>query len=177
MNKKYKYSFNNKFKMEKVTKHTRASKNGTAIICPKCKHVHIVDHFSWDALKCNHCNNIYSKDQFLIDNSLPSLAKNLRRKINFVLKVKNFIIIWEREPKQEIINKVKELLSEMPDYDLVQSVANCMKKLRKKFSVDIELIYYSIIKVVDKLYSDIEANDLPELRKQKLSKIKKVSKV
>ena len=46
---------------EKVTKQTRAGKYGKTIVCPECNKVAMVDHFSWSALGCQHCNTMIDK--------------------------------------------------------------------------------------------------------------------
>jgi len=46
---------------EKVNKHTRASRKGKEIICPKCGQTTRVYHFSWSALSCQHCNTMIDK--------------------------------------------------------------------------------------------------------------------
>tara|TARA_R110000868_G_scaffold322320_1_gene583247 strand:- start:763 stop:1056 length:294 start_codon:yes stop_codon:yes gene_type:complete len=38
-----------------VTKHTRAKRSGTILVCPKCNHKDTVYHFSWSALICQGC--------------------------------------------------------------------------------------------------------------------------
>ena len=38
-----------------VTKHTRAKRDGTILVCPKCKEGSIVYHFSWVAIVCLNC--------------------------------------------------------------------------------------------------------------------------
>ena len=45
----------------KVTKHTRATRNGKTIVCPECNKVATVYHFSWSALSCQHCNTMIDK--------------------------------------------------------------------------------------------------------------------
>jgi ribosomal protein S27E len=39
-----------------ITEKTRAKKGGTAIVCPVCKNVAVVHHFSWSELTCQNCN-------------------------------------------------------------------------------------------------------------------------
>jgi len=46
---------------EKVTKHTRASRNGKQITCPQCNTTTTVYHFSWSALGCQHCGTMVDK--------------------------------------------------------------------------------------------------------------------
>lgn len=55
----------------KVTKHTRAKKNGTIIICPNCHDKHTVYHFSWSALGCRNCSMIEKLDWILSDEVAP----------------------------------------------------------------------------------------------------------
>ena len=49
------------FVSEKVTKHTRASRNGKQITCPQCNTTTKVYHFSWSALGCQHCGSMVDK--------------------------------------------------------------------------------------------------------------------
>lgn len=51
--------------MKKVTKHTRAKKNGTVIYCPECNKGSKVYHFAWTALTCNHCDTMIEKLDWL----------------------------------------------------------------------------------------------------------------
>ena len=44
-----------------VTKHTRAKKDGTLLLCPKCKDTFSVYHFSWTALVCLNCGTSVNK--------------------------------------------------------------------------------------------------------------------
>jgi phage FluMu protein Com len=161
--------------VEKVTKYTRASKNGTAIFCPKCKSVFVVYHFSWSGLMCNHCNKMYSKNQFLIDKNLPLLSKLIRRDMNHVLKVKTVKSIIKREPKQELINRTKELINEFVDYYLVERVIDCQRDVRKKSRSVSDTYSFAIVSIAVGTYKKIESNDIHELRKQKLLKINKVA--
>ena len=45
----------------KVTKYTRAGKNGKAILCPVCKSMSLVYHFSWTGLTCSECKQSSDK--------------------------------------------------------------------------------------------------------------------
>ena len=42
--------------MKKVTRYTRAGKDGKFIYCPRCGESKIVYHFSWGALTCRKCD-------------------------------------------------------------------------------------------------------------------------
>ena len=44
-----------------VTKHTRAKRDGTLLLCPKCKDTFCVYHFSWTALVCLNCGTSVNK--------------------------------------------------------------------------------------------------------------------
>ena len=50
--------------MKTVNKHTRASKWGKEIVCPKCNTTHRVYHFSWSALGCQKCDSMIEKYQW-----------------------------------------------------------------------------------------------------------------
>ena len=45
----------------KVTKYTRAGKNGKAILCPVCKSVRTVYHFNFSGLTCPECKESVGK--------------------------------------------------------------------------------------------------------------------
>ena len=45
----------------KVTKYTRAGKNGKAILCPVCKSVRTVYHFNFSGLTCPECKQSVDK--------------------------------------------------------------------------------------------------------------------
>lgn len=51
---------------KKVTKFTRASKNGKEIICPKCSHKVTVSHFAWSEIVCQGCKQEIKKTDFKI---------------------------------------------------------------------------------------------------------------
>tara|TARA_R110002153_G_scaffold71448_1_gene187340 strand:- start:1274 stop:1579 length:306 start_codon:yes stop_codon:yes gene_type:complete len=44
-----------------ITKHTRAKRAGTLLLCPKCKKTFNVYHFSWITLKCLNCRAFVNK--------------------------------------------------------------------------------------------------------------------
>ena len=44
-----------------VTKHTRAKRDGTLLLCPKYKDTFCVYHFSWTALVCLNCGTSVNK--------------------------------------------------------------------------------------------------------------------
>ena len=45
----------------KVTKYTRAGKNGKSILCPVCKSMRTVYHFSFSGLTCPECKESSDK--------------------------------------------------------------------------------------------------------------------
>ena len=45
----------------KVTRYTRAGKNGRAIVCPECKSVRTVYHFNFSGLTCPECKESVGK--------------------------------------------------------------------------------------------------------------------
>ena len=45
----------------KVTRYTRAGKNGRAIVCPECKSVRTVYHFNFSGLVCPECKESVDK--------------------------------------------------------------------------------------------------------------------
>ena len=44
-----------------VTRYTRAGKNGRAIVCPECKTVRTVNHFTFSGLTCPECKQSSGK--------------------------------------------------------------------------------------------------------------------
>ena len=49
-----------------INKHTRAKKNGTALVCPKCFAKKVVYHFSWSAVTCHNCKEMIDKYEWLL---------------------------------------------------------------------------------------------------------------
>ena len=45
----------------KVTKYTRAGKNGRAIVCPECRSIRTVYHFNFSGLTCPECKESVDK--------------------------------------------------------------------------------------------------------------------
>ena len=52
--------------MEKVTKYTRAGKDGKIIKCPTCAKTILVYHFQWSAIACSCCKSEVEKADWLI---------------------------------------------------------------------------------------------------------------
>jgi len=52
--------------MKKVTKNTRAGREGKQIQCPHCGDIHTVYHFSWSSLRCDNCGDMVKKYDWLI---------------------------------------------------------------------------------------------------------------
>lgn len=52
--------------MKKVTKYTRAGREGRTIYCPECNAPNKVYHFSWSALTCGGCKQMIGKYYFCI---------------------------------------------------------------------------------------------------------------
>jgi ribosomal protein L37AE/L43A len=52
--------------MVKVNKHTRAKKNGTVLVCPRCKEKNKVYHFSFGAFTCEGCRKMINKYDWLM---------------------------------------------------------------------------------------------------------------
>jgi|1_EtaG_2_1085319.scaffolds.fasta_scaffold150357_2 ribosomal protein S27E len=52
--------------MKKVTKHTRAKKDGTILRCPKCGSTegNRIYHFSWSAVTCQSCREMVYKEEW-----------------------------------------------------------------------------------------------------------------
>ena len=66
----------------KVTKYTRAGKNGKAILCPVCKSVRTVYHFNFSGLTCPECKQSvdkYSWKVLTVQGQLGSDSNNNRR--------------------------------------------------------------------------------------------------
>jgi hypothetical protein len=63
-------NFNKTMAFKKVTKFTRAGKDGKEIICPKCSHKVKVSHFAWTAINCQGCKQEIQKTDFKIANPI-----------------------------------------------------------------------------------------------------------
>ena len=50
----------------KVTKYTRAGKNGKQIVCPECDNIQTVYHFGWSALTCHKCKQSVYKYEWRV---------------------------------------------------------------------------------------------------------------
>ena len=50
----------------KVTRYTRAGKNGRAIVCPECKSVRTVYHFNFSGLVCPECKESVDKYEWRV---------------------------------------------------------------------------------------------------------------
>jgi len=51
---------------KEVTRYTRAGKDGKLIVCPACRAIAMVYHFSWSGLKCKECKAYVAKPAWLI---------------------------------------------------------------------------------------------------------------
>ena len=51
-----------------VTKHTRAKRDGTLLLCPECKETNRIYHFSWAAIVCLNCKAEVNKYDWRIAN-------------------------------------------------------------------------------------------------------------
>ena len=54
-------------KRTRVTRDTRAGKNGRVITCPECNKASTVSHFAWAALLCRHCRAVVDKGNWITD--------------------------------------------------------------------------------------------------------------
>ena len=52
--------------LQQVNRYTKAPISGKRILCPNCERISIVYHFSWCAIKCQHCNQFINKEDFLV---------------------------------------------------------------------------------------------------------------
>ena len=81
--------------MKKVTKHTRAKKDGTYIVCPLCNHAEKVYYFSWTSIICLKCGNVTDKgDWFLKDRSykLPEIEKTKLPRV--LIEARGGNVVW-----------------------------------------------------------------------------------
>ena len=53
----------------KVTKYTRAGKNGKQIVCPECRSIRTVYHFNFSGLTCPECKESVDKYEWEVYNS------------------------------------------------------------------------------------------------------------
>ena len=54
-------------KFRPITKHVRAGKWGKHIICPNCRSISKVYHFSWSGLTCQQCNTDIDKSLWSVE--------------------------------------------------------------------------------------------------------------
>ena len=50
-----------------ITSHTRSGRSGKHIMCPNCKSISKVYHFSWSATVCQHCETCVDKLQWSVE--------------------------------------------------------------------------------------------------------------
>ncbi len=50
-----------------TTRFTRAGKRGKHIMCPNCKSISKVYHFSWSGLQCQHCKECIDKSLWSVE--------------------------------------------------------------------------------------------------------------
>ena len=63
-------TLNTKFYLSnKVTKYTRAGKNGKQIVCPECRSIRTVYHFNFSGLTCPECKESVDKYDWEVYNS------------------------------------------------------------------------------------------------------------
>ena len=158
--------------MVNVKKTTRASKNGTAIFCPHCKGVGIVYSFNWSSAQCSHCKKWILKTQYLLDENISGLAKNLRKLVSIDVTHELIERIIRRTPKNSIIDQTKQSINETPDYILYLNFKNAVNSLENFDIVEEDKFAGAFLIVVQQYYEQEESNDIGELRKQKLLKIK-----
>ena len=53
----------------KVTRYTRAGKNGKQIVCPECRSIRTVYHFNFSGLTCPECKESVDKYDWEVYNS------------------------------------------------------------------------------------------------------------
>lgn len=51
---------------KRVTRYTRAGREGRVIRCPHCGAEGVVYHFAWSALECLHCHRLVPKYKWLV---------------------------------------------------------------------------------------------------------------
>ena len=63
-------TLNTKFYLSnKVTRYTRAGKNGKQIVCPECRSIRTVYHFNFSGLTCPECKESVDKYEWEVYNS------------------------------------------------------------------------------------------------------------
>ena len=58
----------------KVTRYTRAGKNGRAIVCPECDNIRTVYHFNFSGLTCPQCKQSVDKYRWKVRTIQDQLA-------------------------------------------------------------------------------------------------------
>ena len=65
--------------MYRVTKHHRADKYGTEIMCPECTGSAVVHHFSWSELTCMACKQSVPKHEWHTLHLTPTQMREIER--------------------------------------------------------------------------------------------------
>ena len=60
-----------------ITNRARAGKWGKHIMCPNCKSISKVYHFSWSALVCHHCNRTIEKLDWWVSSNPQKFSKRV----------------------------------------------------------------------------------------------------
>jgi hypothetical protein len=83
--------------MKKLTKYSRAGKNGKAIVCPHCSNRRRVYHMAWDHLICSGCKAEVPKTGYLVP---PKLVSTMKSPV---------ILIISKTKRNEVMDRVMRL--------------------------------------------------------------------
>ena len=118
--------------MQKVTKQTRADKNGTAAHCPFCDDVFIVKDFDWEQLICPTCGRIIEREEWLIDENTPHAASLIRDFLIRYLTVDVMEQILEKPINEKYLEETIIDVQHTPDYILEAEISYYQEKAIKE---------------------------------------------
>jgi hypothetical protein len=159
--------------MKNVSKTTRASKKGREIICPHCSKSETVYRFNWKSAFCSQCKTWVKKYEFLIDDNLQEKAIGIRRQLAKYLKIHMIKKLINRMPNKSIIERVQYSLMKINDFQIVNNFEGAIEKLQLQNYIKPDINNAAIMLLIREVYELFELTNIPELRKQKLSKIKR----
>lgn len=65
----------------RVTKSTRAGKDGKKLICPRCGKATVVYHFSWSAGRCQGCASDVGKYEWIVADKLTAFVRKVQARV------------------------------------------------------------------------------------------------
>jgi hypothetical protein len=118
--------------MKNVLKTIRATKNGTAIFCPRCTKAYIVYQFNWKSLECPNCHGRFEKCQYLLDESIEDKAKDIRIHVSQYLNSFKVTSLIDRLPNPTVIEELSAYFNKLHDYSIVNDFERRSANLKSK---------------------------------------------